>query len=97
MKIEYTVEGRKDVIGENWVCYTRDSFNLTNVFFELMSVIRRDKGLSLDEVYDNLKDAYYNRISKSRCDLYKTGGMINICKPNKTLPHVWVVKNEEVC
>jgi hypothetical protein len=96
MKIEYTVEGRKDVVGKDWVCYTRDSFNLTNVFHELINTIKRDKNLSFEELYDNIGETYYNRTSKSRCDLYKTGGMINICKPNKTLPHVWVVKNEEL-
>lgn len=94
MKIEYTVEGRYYTKGLDWDCYIRDSYNLPNVFYELTSVIRRDKGLDFEELFTNLQEKYENKESKSSCDIYQTGGVINMCKKNKTLPHLWVVKRE---
>lgn len=90
MKIEYTINGHVEVEGNGWVCYSRDTYSLTAVFDELRFAIRRNKDKTFEEIKEVVKENYKKATSRAKADIRISESEIEICKPNKTLPHVWI-------
>ena len=92
MIIEYTVSGKESVVGNGWVCYTRDLFSLSAIFWELHKVVEQNKDVEFAALKEIITEAYREKTAKSKCSIYKDGDCINICKPNKLMPHIWISK-----
>lgn len=91
MKIEYTVSGDLTVQGNGWICYSRDRFSWSTIFDELLDVIKSAQNKTYSELKETVREAYSNKQSKSKADIYYD--VLEICKPNKTLPHIWIIEN----
>lgn len=94
MKISYTVSADHSIGGTGWVCYYRDIFSLSAVFDELLKVIKSDTEVTFDELREDLNDAYYAKTAQSKADLYFQSDILEICKPGKTMPHIWITRNK---
>lgn len=93
MRIEYTITGHIALKGDGWVVYYRDSRYFTSIFDALMNTLENSKDKTFEELEDILKDAHNNKTVRSKAVLYFDEATIEICKPNKTLPLLWIVKN----
>lgn len=92
MKIEYTVSGHESVLGKGWICYTRDLHSCSRVFDDLLFCIRRNKDSEFEVIGGKIEEDYKKKTSHAKAEILIWDDSIDICKPNKILPHIWISK-----
>lgn len=92
MRIEYTVSADNQIEGNGWICYYRDLYSFSAIFDTLLTLIKDSKETEFDKLKSLVKSGYQLATARSKADIYTRENDIDICKLNKTLPHIWVVK-----
>lgn len=93
MKIECTVSADRQIQGNGWVCYYRDLYSFSDIFNKLLIAIEQSENSTLEELKDIVKSTEKLPPARSRADIYTDGDRVEVCKPNKLLPHIWILKN----
>jgi len=92
MIIEYKTSGNLITEGPNWKLYGRDVHGRTLIIQELKTFIHDNKHLTFDTMKTAIPEKYELKTFKSNADIYVNESLIEICKPKKTLPHLWIIK-----
>ena len=95
--ITYTKTASGFYEGTNWVMYTDLRPKETHIFHELKEGIEKLHETPFDNLYDKIRELYNNKTSRSNCDIHRWGDKkhIEISKPNKCLPTIWICKNNK--
>lgn len=94
MKISYEKTATNSFQGYDWIMYDDLSGKDSLIFYEFKNLLKETPHLPFDSLEVYLKDRYNHRRSKSSCRIttFKNTASIEITKPNKVLPKIWIVK-----
>jgi len=92
MIIEYKTSGNLIAEGTDWKLYGRDVHGRTLIIQELKAFIQDNKHLPFNTMKTAIPDKYDRKRSKSNSDIYVNESVIEMCKPKKTIPHLWIIK-----
>jgi len=54
--------------------------------------LKSAKKETFEELRETIRESYSTKTAKSNASLYLEGNGMDICKPMKTLPHIWINK-----
>lgn len=93
MKITIEASADNEIRGNGWTCYYTDILSCSAVFSLLRDFISRNRNLEFYTLKEIMTQEYKNRTVKSKADIYNQIEVIEICKPNKTLPNIWIIND----
>ncbi|MCA9748544.1 MAG: hypothetical protein KC414_05520 [Romboutsia sp.] len=88
----YTKSATNSIEGLDWTAYYDKLPTL--VFNALWGVIKDNTELHFEDVVDKVKFAYKNKTERSDCYISDYKGRLEITRPRKCLPSIWVIKKE---
>lgn len=94
MKTEIKVSADRQIEGNGWICYYRDFKSFTTIFQEILARIQLYENCTLEELKNIVRMTLKLSPARSKADIYTDGDRIEVCKPNKTLPHIWILKKD---
>lgn len=94
MIIEYTDTAKSTKVeGNDFTALLFNRKHNTNIIYELWSVVKENERKPFEEMYEILREAYKNRQSRSRCEIYRhTDSMIEVNNKG-VFPNILITKN----
>lgn len=93
MIIEYTDTARYiEIIGEHFKAQKFSRTHNTNIIYELWEVIKTNQDKPFEEIYETLREAYKNRQSRSRCEMYQLNDSMIEVNNKGVFPNILITK-----
>lgn len=94
-KTEITISADSSIQGGNWTMYSRVDFKKDSLLiFNLRNIIKDCYEVDYENLIKTVRLYLKQKTERSNVDLYVNEDSFEICKPNKTLPTIWVVKDK---
>ena len=95
MKTEITISANNSVKGVNWTAYDRvDFIKDSNLVWNLKQFIKDCADLEFEELLKVIRLYIKTKTERSNVDVYVGEDNFEICKPNKMMPTIWVIKDK---
>lgn len=94
MKTTITISANNSVKGFNWTMYERvNYFKDSLLMCTLLEYINQLSFLEFEELLKAIRLYIKTKTERSNVDVYVGEDNFEICKPNKMMPTIWVIKN----
>lgn len=93
--LEITISANSTTIGNNWTAYDRVDFVKDSLLmYNLRTLIRDCTTVEFEELLKAIRLYIKTKTERSNVDVYVGEDNFEICKPNKMMPTIWVIKDK---